>query len=574
MSSRFRARTDLSTRFLIYYALAYLVLIGLMGLIVDRSIRSALISGVDDNLTVAARLAWQSLPLEEAGYEDWAEATFQATGFRTTLITTDGVVLADSHSDPAVMENHASRPEVQVALDGDIGVANRVSASTGFDQRYVALPAQDGLIVRTSSPARVIDDQLGGIRRSVIITAGILGFVGVAVVALLARRFARPITELTDQARAVAEGDTGVAPRRSRVWELDELALALSSMADKVAARLSVAEETTATLEVVLGALSQGTVLFDGEDRVIYANPSAYSTLGAVPDELSGLAPLQLQNAVREARETRDQQTRVLDHGSPTRRLRCVATPFIGDERVLLLVVDITERERSDAVRRDFVANASHELKTPVATIIASSEALQIAIDRGDPSASGFATRIEGSARQLDRLVGDLLDLSRLERDKPELAPVRIDHLVRDEVERMRSEAHNKGLEVEVVAEPETALINHRDVAIAVRNMLDNAVRYTADGGSITVNVEGDEAQAVISVTDSGEGIPTRDIERVFERFYRVDSARSRATGGTGLGLSIVKHVAESHGGTVAVESELGVGSTFTIRLPRDVKAG
>jgi two-component system, OmpR family, phosphate regulon sensor histidine kinase PhoR len=574
MSSRFRARTDLSTRFLIYYALAYLVLIGLMGLIVDRSIRSALISGVEDNLAVAARLAWQSLPPEASGYQDWAQATFQATGFRTTLIATDGVVLADSHSDPAVMDNHAGRPEVQAALNGDVGVANRVSASTGFDQRYVALPPQDGLIVRTSSPARVIDGQLGQIRRSVIVTAAILGFLGVGVVALLARRFAKPITELTDQARAIAEGDAAVAPRRSLVWELDELALALSSMADKVAARLSVAEETTATLEVVLGALSQGTVLFDGGDRVIYANPSAYSILGAVPDELSGLAPLQLQNAVREARETRDQQTRVLDHGSPTRRLRCVATPFIGDERVLLLVVDITERERSDAVRRDFVANASHELKTPVATIIASSEALQIAIDRGDPSASGFATRIEGSARQLDRLVGDLLNLSRLERDKPELAPVRLDHLVRDEVERMRSEAQNKGLKVEVAAEPETAMINHRDVAIAVRNILDNAVRYTADGGSITVNVERDETQALISVTDSGEGIPTRDIERVFERFYRVDSARSRATGGTGLGLSIVKHVAESHGGTVAVESELGVGSTFTIRLPRDVKAG
>lgn len=573
MSSRSRASTNLSKRSLIYYALAYLLLIGLMGLIVDRSIGSALISEVDDNLVVAARLARQSLPVDEGGYQDWAEATFQATGYRTTLIAVDGQVLADSHSDPEVMENHARRPEVQEALKGEIGVSSRVSDSTGSDQRYVATPAQEGLIVRTSVPTRVIDSELGPIRLSVVLTVAILGLVGILVVALLARRFARPIAELTDQARAVAAGDTEVTPRRSRVRELDELGLAISAMANRLGSRLSVAEQTTATLEVVLGALSQGTILFDESDRVVYANPSAYGILGSVPDELAGLAPLQFQAAVREARESRDQVTRVLDHGTPTRRLRGVATPFTGDNRVLLLVVDITERERTDAIRRDFVANASHELKTPVSTIIASSEALQIALDRADPSALGFAERIEDSARQLDRLVGDLLDLSRLEKDKPELALVRLDHVVRDEVERTRGDAISKGLDFELSSEAVTAMLNHRDVAIAVRNVLDNAIRYTPEGGSIVINVARDDGFATVSVTDTGEGIPTRDIDRVFERFYRVDSARSRATGGTGLGLSIVRHVAESHGGSVAVESQLGVGSTFIIRLPADDKA-
>jgi two-component system phosphate regulon sensor histidine kinase PhoR len=569
-----RARTNLSTRFLVYYAFAYLVLIGLMGLIVDRSMRGALISEVDENLAVAARLARESLPDNESEYPDWAEAIFQATGFRTSLIATDGMVLADSHSNPDVMENHADRPEVRGALTGQVGVANRVSDSTGFDQRYVAIPPQEGLIVRTSVPARVIDDELGRIRLSVMATAAVLGVVGVAVVAFLARRLSRPIADLIDQARAVAEGDTDVTPRRSSVWELDELGLAISTMAGRLGSRLTVAEETTATLEVVLGALSQGTILFDGSDRVVYANPAAYAILGAVPDELAGLAPLPFQSAVREARETRDQVAKVLDHDSPTRRLRGVATPFTGDDRVLLLVVDITERERTDTIRRDFVANASHELKTPVSTIIASAEALQIAVERGDPSASGFADRIEGSARQLDRLVGDLLDLSRLEKDKPELAPVRLDQLVRDEVERMRKEAEIRSIDVDLATEVVTAMVNHRDVAIAVRNVLDNAVRYTSEGGSIRVDVARDDDTATVSVTDTGEGIPTRDIDRVFERFYRVDSARSRATGGTGLGLSIVRHVAESHGGSVAVESELGVGSTFTMRVPVDGKGG
>jgi len=569
-----QSTTRLSSRFLIAYAVSYLVLIGLMGLIADRATRGALVEDVDANLVVSARLAAESLPDDPARYQEWAESSFAAGGMRTTLITIDGEVVADSHSDPEVMENHSNRPEVLVALSGEVGEDQRVSDSTGFEQRYVALPPLDGLIVRTSLPTRVVDSQIAEVRVTILVAAGVLGILGILVVAFLARRLTRPISDLTAQALAVSEGETEVTPRRSPVWELDQLGLAISMMANRVRSRLSDAEETTATLEVVLGALSQGTILFDGSNRVVYANPSAYSILGAVPDELPGLAPLQLQSAVREARDTREQEVRELDHGTPTRRLRAVATPFSGDDRVLLLVVDITERERTDSIRRDFVANASHELKTPVSTIIASSEAMQIALERQDDTAIRFATRIEDSARQLDRLVGDLLDLSRLEKDQPELHPVRIDHLVRDEVARVRSDAEAKGLTLEVILEAVTAMANHRDISIGTRNLLDNAIRYTPEGGSLTVTVTREGKEVILSVTDTGEGIPTRDTERVFERFYRVDSARSRVTGGTGLGLSIVKHVAESHGGSVSVESELGVGSTFAIRLPVDEEGG
>ncbi|HZD21833.1 MAG TPA: ATP-binding protein [Acidimicrobiia bacterium] len=561
-------RTKLSTRFIVYFAATYLVLIGLLGFIIDRSIRSVLIGDVEENLVVSAHLAAQSLPDDEAEYQDWAEAAFDSSGFRTTLIDTDGVVHADSHTDPAVMENHIGRPEVQSALAGHVGEAHRVSVSTGIEQQYVALPPEDGLIVRMSVPIRVIERQLGQVRRSIVVTAAALGLLGIGLVAFVASRLARPISELTVQAQAVAEDGTDVSRRRSRVAELDQLGLAISTMAHRLGSRLSEAEEAMATLQVILGTLPQGTVLVDRGDRITYANQAAAQILGAVPESLAHLAPLQFQAAVREARDNRSVESRVLDHGSPTRRLRGTATPFDDDDRVLLLVVDITERERTDSIRRDFVANASHELKTPVSTIIASSEALQIALNRGDESASAFAGRIEASARQLDRLVVDLLDLSRLEKESPEMSPSRLDHVVRDEVERIRPQASAKGIDVAIRTDEVTATINPRDVAIAVRNILDNAVRYTPEDGSIVVDVSTEGREAVISVTDTGEGIPTRDIERVFERFYRVDSARSRATGGTGLGLSIVKHVAEGHGGSVSVESQLGAGSTFTLRLP------
>lgn len=539
-----------------------------MGAVIDRSIRDALIEDTVETLELAARLSSESVPDDPDDHDAWAETMFEASSFRTTLIATDGVVVGDSHSDPSVMENHADRPEVQDAIGGGVGTSRRVSASTGFEQLYVALPPENELIVRVSVPIRVVDEELTAVRTSIIVTGVVMGLLGVAVVAILARRMAEPITELTDQSIAVAEGRLDVTPRRSSVKELDQLSLAISGMADILSSRLRESQHATGTLEVVLGAIPQGTILIDAEDRIVYANPSAYDLFGSVPDDLGRLAPLQLQNAVREARVNHLRQIREFDHGKPTRRLRAVATPFVGDPRVLLVVVDITDRERTDSIRRDFVANASHELKTPVSTIIASSEALQISLSRGDDSAAGFAERIEQSAHQLDRLVADLLDLSRLEREKPELTSLRLDLVVREEVERVRSRTEDKELKMDFSGDEITVQGSNRDLAIAVRNLLDNAIRYTSPGGTITVGLYREDGEAVITVGDTGEGIPTRDHGRVFERFYRVDSARSRETGGTGLGLSIVKHVAESHGGSVELESELGLGSTFTIRIP------
>lgn len=572
MSNRRHSRARLSTRFLVYYAIAYLLLIGLMGVIVDRVTRQTLLEDVDDDLVVAARLAAASLPERPDGYQQWAAEVSAAGQLRVTLIAEDGTVVADSHSDPASMENHGDRAEVVAALAGEIGMARRVSESTGAEQRYVAIPSKDGWVVRTALPTSVIGAQLGAVRGSIALTAVGLGLLGIAAVAWLGRRISRPVVELTRQARAVAAGDTEVVPRRSPVRELDQLGVAIAAMAAELGSRVDDAEQASATLGVVLGALPQGTVLFDAGDGVAYSNRGARRMLGVVPELLSGLAPIRFQEVVRRARRSGKPESAVVDHGSPTRRLAGTATPFTGDRSVLLLMSDITERERADSIRRDFVANASHEMKTPVSTIIASSEALQISLQRGDGSAAAFAESIEATARRLDRLVGDLLDLSRLEREIPEMAELRLDRLVRDEVERISEAAKDKDIELSVDTVGVTIEGNNQDLATAVRNLLDNAIRHTPKRGRVTVEVSRDESQATIAVADTGEGIPTRDVGRVFERFYRVDSARSRGTGGTGLGLAIVKHVAEGHGGSVSVASGLGSGSTFTIRLPADIE--
>ena len=383
--------------------------------------------------------------------------------------------------------------------------------------------------------------QSGEQRNSTLVILTSVAVLGLVAVWLIARRMSAPIFDFTQQARELARDQQD---------------------------RMSQAEQATETLQMVLGALPEGTVLFSAEDEVVYFNPAAQELLGAVPVRLSGLAPFPFQNAVRECREKRQPVERVVEQGKPVRRLRAVATPFADDERILLVLVDVTDLDRVASIRRDFVANASHELKTPVSAIIASSDALQIAVGRKDDSSVGFAQQIERSARQLDRLVGDLLDLSRLERDQPELEPLSLDLLVREELERLRPDAEEKAIELTMDLTPTQIAGSRRDIAIAVRNLLDNAIRYTAAGGSAGAALETVDGQVMLRISDSGEGIPTRDLGRVFERFYRVDAARSRSTGGTGLGLAIVKHVVESHGGDVSVESELGRGSVFTVRLP------
>jgi len=563
------ARTPLSVRFLVYYSISYLLLIGVLGWTIERQIYNTLVEDLEIDLKVDAELMGLSMPDDQADLEVWVKEVFATSGLRVTVISTDGDVVADSHSDPDAMENHLSRPEVASALSGVIGTSSRRSESTGFDQHYLALPPGDnGLLIRVSVSDLTVVERLAPIRSRIIWTSVVAGLAGVVIVGFLAQRLARPIERVRDTTLAIASGDLDKRPDRSAIKEIDELGLSIGRLADDLGQRLEQSEMASETLAVVLGAIPQGTILFGPDDEVVYSNSMASQLISPIPDRLSGLTPHPLQTAVRDCRASGAPVDVVVAHGSPERRLLGMATPFSGDDRILLVLVDVTDRDRTASVRRDFVANASHELKTPVSSIIASAEALATAVERGDDSSLGFAANIEKSARQLDRLVSDLLDLSRLEREAPELQLVRLDQLVREEVARFRERAEAEGLVVLSELSPVSIMGSPRDLGIVFGNLIDNAVGCTAAGGSISVTLKQDDGAAVAEVTDTGVGIPSRDLERVFERFYRVDAARSRTTGGTGLGLAIVKHSVEAHGGTVSATSELGVGSTFTVRLP------
>lgn len=570
MSNRAHSsRTSLSARFLIYYAISYLILIGSLGWFVDRQVRESLVDDLEFGLQANAELARLSMPDDPGALETWAEDVFARSGLRATVIREDGVVVADSHTDPAVLENHRTRAEVVSALAGEVGISSRQSESTGFAQHYLALPVdENGYVLRVSVSDVAVVDRLAPVRGQIIWSSLVIGLIGVVVVAVLARRMARPIERIRDTTLSIARGDLDLRPMRSKVRELDDLGLSISQLAEDLGERLEQSELVNESLAVVLGAIPQGTILIGHAEEIIYANSIARHLLGSIPEDLAGLTPHPLQTVVRDCGQTGGRQDVVISYGSPERLLRAVATPFSGDQRILLVLVDVTDRERVASVRRDFVANASHELKTPVASIISSAEALRTAVERGHPSAIDFAGAIENSARQLNRLVSDLLDLSRLERETPELEPVSLDDLVGDVVARFEAAAAEAGVMLSLAATRTEILGNRRDLAIAFGNLVENAINYTPSGGAVEILMKVEGVEAVIEVHDTGLGIPKRDLDRIFERFYRIDAARSRQTGGTGLGLAIAKHSVESHQGSIEARSELGRGSTFTVRLP------
>ncbi|MGZ8580597.1 MAG: sensor histidine kinase [Actinomycetota bacterium] len=328
------------------------------------------------------------------------------------------------------------------------------------------------------------------------------------------------------------------------------------------------AREQRAVQDLILDSMQEGVLLLDAGLDTAFANAALERHLGSRPKSVTQLYPLDLREAVREVASSSVPMTVEVERSAPSRWLRITAAPA-GEGSVLIVVTDITDARRIESVRRDFVANASHELKTPAASIQAAAETLRSVVGEDPDAAPRFAVQLEREALRLSRIVADLLDLSRLESGSELGERVRLDALVREEAERYDDQAREAGIRLSVkAADATTVRGTARDLSLLVRNLIDNAIRYTRPGGTVEICVRPDPDEVTLDVRDTGVGIPVRDLPRIFERFYRVDRARSRETGGTGLGLSIVRHVAENHGGSVSVDSELGAGSTFTVRLP------
>ncbi len=555
-------------RLLSWFAVVFVTLLVLVAILVRSGVRDALIDQLADDLVDKAALVQLTLDFE-GDAQELVRAQAEVLNARITVIGIDGTVMADSVSDPLSMDDHSDRPEVMAALLGEVGRSSRYSVTTDENRLYVALPPANDRIIRLSVTESKISDELGALTGTIVSAVALVGVLGSLAAVYAASKIARPIAALTDTADRVAGGSLDVVPRRSSTFELDRLGQAIGRMASDLGRRISESEEERETLEQVLGALPEGVLLIEPDDRLSYANPPARDLLGPIPQRLAALAPAAVQRAVRTARTRGEVDAVVVEIGTPTRIVSVVATPFREDRaRVLVVAADITERHRIEAMRRDFVADASHELKTPIASVLASSEALQLALGRDPERAASFAAQVESSARRLARIVEDLLDLSRLEASDASDGSCRLDLVVAEEVDRLRARAVERGIAVSTDLEAVSIEGASSDWALAVRNLCENAITYTDTGGEVAITLKAPVGSIELKVVDTGTGIPTRSLSRVFERFYRVDVARSRDTGGTGLGLAIVRHVAERYGGTVSVSSELGRGSSFRVVVP------
>jgi two-component system, OmpR family, phosphate regulon sensor histidine kinase PhoR len=353
----------------------------------------------------------------------------------------------------------------------------------------------------------------------------------------------------------------------------------LSAITTRLRDRLDELTEERDRAGQILDALDDGVLLLDGAGRLLVANPAARSWFGLPADLRPGL-PVQrvlgvpqVSALAEEAAETRAPVTGTLTLVFPEPRTLALRAFPLADRgptgRIVVTVTDITQRRRLEVLRRDFVANASHELKTPVAAVRALAETLLTALPDDPDAGRRFAERIGREAERLEVLVRDLLDLSRVERGTLDVEPVDLVGLAKEVAGTYADLAEERRVKLRTELKPDVSVRGDRaQLGLLLSNLLDNALRHTPARGSVRIRLDTVESRAVLQVADTGEGIPAGERSRVFERFYRVDKARARQTGGTGLGLAIVRHVAEAHGGDVRVDSELGRGATFTVTLP------
>jgi two-component system phosphate regulon sensor histidine kinase PhoR len=519
-----------------------------------------------------------------AQLKDWARQAAQRSGARITLIDPKGVALADSERDPETMENHATRPEIMMAYRDGMGSATRHSVSVNQDLDYLALRLayhdQPGYVLRLAVPVEGVNSAIAAVRWRILWASLYAAFVALVFAYFFSQSFTQRIARLRAFAEGLAAAHFAQPPLPPADDELGSLGRSLSTTAMQLRDLVDQLSVGSVQREAILSSMVEGVLAVDSNLRVTFANASFARVVGA-SNPISARQPL--VQVVRSP-ELRDVLTRVLTAGESVRR----RMPLLAAERVfevqaapltsgaargaIAILHDITDLERLERIRRDFVANVSHELRTPLTAIRGYAETLLEGALEDQENNRRFLEIIKAHAIRLNNISSDLLTLSELESGKarPEPEPVALRGAVESALRTLEAEARLRGVSLTCGRVEAVHVLGDRlQLEQALVNLLDNAVKFNRPNGEVLLEASsGGEGRVKVTLTDTGIGIPHDDLPRIFERFYRVDKARSREVGGTGLGLSIVKHIIERMNGTVSVESQLGKGSTFTLLLP------
>ncbi len=505
---------------------------------------------------------------------------------RLTVIDTRGRVLGDSEFTAAQMENHAGRPEVAAALRGEVSSASRESRTLGKRFIYAAAPVKLGGetvgVARVSVQEESVMPVILRVWGIFLAAFGLLLLVIVAASVWAERSVVGALDGLREGVSDVSAGNLRKRVDAPSITDFKELAESFNAMAEEVRRRMEEADSERNKLVAILESVSTGVLVADRDNRILLLNPAAVDILGVDAEKARGrrlievFSSTELEEAVKRAAAGEGVEFDLEFLYPRHMHLRLKSGPVRGSDGQVMATVstleDITLLRRVDRIRQDFVANVSHELRTPVATVRALTESLLGGALEEKETADRFLRDLDRETARLSQLIEDLLALSRLEAGETvlRLESVPLRELVAECLERKSKLAANYGVEINADLSGElTVEADRRLLATLLDNLLDNAVKYNRPGGRVSVGCRRESRGLVLEVRDTGVGMPREELPRIFERFYRVDRARSRETGGTGLGLSIVKHIVELHGGSVTVQSEPGEGSVFLVYLPQ-----
>lgn len=580
-------------RLLVTYMAVSLLAVLLPGLFFIRSVRLFYLDTLRQRLTEEARVTGEllkplllenSLAYDRLEIGDFLGQLGQKTSARITLVAPDGVVIGDSAKSRDMMENHLTRPEILAAREGRVGEATRFSTTVNAWMFYIAVSMEeDGRRIgylRLALPLSSLNLALFKMQAT-LLSALLVTLAVTTVISLkLSARLTRPLEQVADTLGRISRGNLESRIYLSDRDEIGHMAQALNQMAEAMEMQVRELRENKEKLEAILSAMVEGIVFFDGEDKVVLMNPAAEKMLGTGSAGRLGRHGLELlRNAeLHEKTQLARREHKVFEHELellfPEKRILAVSIVPLkhgqyGGTGVICVFHDITRLRRLEKVRADFAANVSHEMRTPLTAIRGFAETLLDGAYKDPEASERFIRVINREAGKLNSLIEDILLLSQIENKEASIhiAPVDMVFLVKELLETFSARTGKHLLLTDLEGKFPPVAGDKVLLGQALANLLDNALKYTPEGGKITVGLRHEGDWVRIFVSDTGIGIPAQAQDRIFERFYRVDRARSRRLGGTGLGLAIVKHIVEAHQGQLELASEEGKGTTVAILL-------
>ncbi|HYE12670.1 MAG TPA: ATP-binding protein [Patescibacteria group bacterium] len=582
----------------IFFNIVIVLLLGVItcGVLSARIVERNLINSIEESLIIESGLIRELVGESLIGSSDignYINKIKQITKTRVTIIDVRGNVIIDTEKDYSTMENHSGRPELIAALKGELGSSKRYSSTLGVDLMYIAQPIyKDGSVigvVRLAKPLYEINALLNNLYVNVFIAV----IAGILVASLLGYKMTvnimKPIREITYTASRIAKGDFSKQINITGRDEIATLAGSINDMASRLNDTIMSVQDKNVKLEAIMSSVVNGIIALDRSERVLFINNAAERLLNITERDMVGKHLLQVvrNNSLDNYLKTILQDKKFFDTeitiADPDEKvLKFYANPIKQTDKsdaegIIITLQDITELRKLERMRTEFVANVSHELKTPLTSIKGFAETLKIGDIEDKQDTVRFLNIIENEADRLYRLINDILSLSELEQRKVKTVKeeIKVEKTIKEVLSMLKSQSDKKN--IEITSDIQEELYNLTGDTDKLKQMLinlvDNAIKYTPENGKVFVKAynlgdETDQGEILIAVKDNGIGIPKQHIPRLFERFYRVDKARSRTVGGTGLGLAIVKHIVILFNGKIEVESEVGKGTEFKIILP------